>query len=158
TFLRREARDDADERMAVERLQGELPEQVSAANGFAGKILRRIVRRNEFVTRRAPLGIINAVEDAVKMSTARAQNAFQPKAIFRRLDLLRVATADGSDRVREDDPTLEEVHLAVELHAVHGEELPRQIEQRQHIRLKESLIALVVDREDDTRLAEGRIG
>ena len=63
---------------------------------------------------RIPLGFVDAVEDARQRVAAILQHALQPAAQGTRLDLLRVARADGDDRIGKDHARFQEVELAVE--------------------------------------------
>src|ERR1051325_6078287 len=157
-FLRGKARDNADHRQIDgNAFHAELAQQVIFAFFFALKIFRRVLPRKMLVALRAPLVVVHAVQNPAQRACTRLQYAFQAKAIFAGLNLLRIFTADGSDVVRKNQRALQKVGLAPELHLVDGEEVPRKHEQRQRVRRKQSLITDVVDGEHGARAAEDRI-
>src|SRR5271155_5200831 len=92
-------------------------EQITAALGLAGKILRREVSGDVVVGGGIPQGVIQAVRDAVQIGGAVAKDRVESAAELRRLDLLGVLAADGGDGVGVDDTALEKVEFVVELQA-----------------------------------------
>ena len=81
----------------------------------------------------------------------------KPAAEFRSLNLLRVAPAHRGQKVREDQPALQEVDLAVEFQRVHGEQRVGQPDAFHRRLRKQSLIAQVVNREDHRQRPHHRI-
>ena len=57
---------------------------------------------------RIPLAVVDAVDDAEQVVAAVLQDAFQPAAQRRLLNLLRVARADRGERVGKRQPALQE--------------------------------------------------
>ena len=93
----------------------------------------------------------------VRVPARALQHALQTKAVFGGLDLLRVLPADGGEIVGIADRALQEIHLAVELQLTHGEQVPRQHQQRQDLGRKQTLVSQIVNGEDARRLRESRV-
>src|ERR1035441_10027690 len=89
---------------------------------FAAKILWRIFRDSKFVGLRAPLVVIDAVQDAGHGRGTTTQNAFQSKSIFGGLNLLAVFLADRGDEIGVHERALQEIHLTKEFHLRHSEQ------------------------------------
>ena len=69
-------------------------------------VLRRSSWRRARVGRRVPDVGVDAVDDAVQIGRARADQAVEAHAEFRRADLLRIGRADRGDRVGACSPAL----------------------------------------------------
>ena len=127
SLLRGEARDDSDDReFRIGVLDAESGKQILLVFGLAGEILRRILRDRELVGLRAPLVVVDAVENAGHGGGAVAQHAFETESVFGGLDLLAVFLADRGDVVRIRQRAFQEIHLAEEFHLRHSEEIPRE--------------------------------
>ena len=74
-------------------LQGRL------ADSLAGKVFGAVVRGYVGVCFRAPLVVIDAVDDAVEDFSPCPQYALKPRSEFRGLDLLAVFLAYGIDNI-----------------------------------------------------------
>src|SRR6202167_2563639 len=95
-----------------------------------------------------PRNIIDGIENAGNGARPCSQNALQSKTVLGGLDLLAISPAHRRDEVRHFDGALQKIHLAVEFHLGHGEQIPRQHEQWQDLRLKKSLVSEIVNGED----------
>ena len=111
-----------------------------------------------FVALRAPFVVVHAIQDPAHRAGARAQHAFQAKAVFAGLDLLRVPAAYSGDVIGKGQRAFQEVGLAPELHLVDGKKVPGKHQQWQRVRRKQALIADVMDGEHRARTAEDWIG
>ena len=147
-LLRRKARDDADDRQLRVVRQAEFFQQIALARRLAAEVVGRIVRGDERIGLRIPLAVVDAIQNARDGAAARAQHAFQTKAVLRRLDLLAYLRLTVVMKSAIGDCALQEIHLAVEFQLRHGEQVPGQHQQRQDLRRKHSLVADVVDGED----------
>src|SRR5271166_6535995 len=153
-LLRNEAGDDANHWQPRVFCDAERLQQVTFAFGFAGKVFDRVRSSNVLVVFGTPLAVVHAVQDPGDGAGAGAQSAFQAKAILRRLDLQAISPADRGDEVGGGDRALQEIHLAVEFHLRHGEQVPGQHEQRQYLGRKQSLITQVMNGEDGRDVGE----
>ncbi len=157
-FLRGEAGDDSDDRkFGIGVGDAEGSEKILLVFGFSGKILRRVFRGGELVGLRAPFVVVDAVENARHRRGAVAEDAFEAESVFGGLNFLAVFLADCGDVVGVSQRAFQEIHLAEELHLRHGEEIPREHEQRQSVRREQALVAHVVDGEDRAHFVESRV-
>ena len=98
------------------------------------------------IVRRIPDRRIDAVDDPRERVATRCEQALEPAAARRRLDLLRVGRAHGAHRIGEHDARLQQVELAVKLHLPPGEVAPVDAGQ-QHVPVPERpLVGHVVNR------------
>ena len=67
-----------------------------------------------------PFGVVNAVHDAAEVRGARSQQGVQAEAELGRLDLSRIAVADGVNCVRKNNPALQQVDITVKPMAPSG--------------------------------------
>ena len=122
-------------------LQRGLAERLALADG-----VRAVLGRDMGVGGRAPIALVDPVEDARKHLPPILEDAFQSAAQGARLDLLGVARAHRVDRIREDHARLQQVQLPVKLHLMPVEVLPVEARQ-QHIPVPElALECDVMDR------------
>src|ERR1039457_5206608 len=75
------------------------------------------MRWNQRVRFRAPLAVVDAVENAGEHRGAGAQRSIQTENILRRLNLAGIGGADGTERVGKLDAALDVADIAEELHA-----------------------------------------
>src|SRR5207248_2182170 len=116
------------------------------ARRFAGLYCLDIVSpRQVRVGRRIPDAVIHAVGNAEEPVANGAEHAVEPRAELRSLDLASVGLAYGVDQVGEDDATLEEAELPVELQLIAVEEPPIQPGQLHVPPPEQSLVGNVVD-------------
>jgi hypothetical protein len=111
-----EAGDDADQR-AVEVIGGEVEftEQVEFAGAFAFEIIGGVVGGDVRVHLGRPFVVVDAVENAGKLSRARAQDAVEAEAAFGGLDFAGVGGRDGGDPIGVDDAGFEKGDIAEKL-------------------------------------------
>ncbi len=120
-FLIDHPRHHPDERPRHRRLVGRqavAPEHRRLGVALAGQIAGVERRGQERIARRIPFVGVDAVQNADQVRGAGAQDAVEPEAERRRLNLLGVAPADGRDRPRVVDAALQEADAAVELEAI----------------------------------------
>ena len=111
-----EAGDDAEDRGGVgDLLATKGVQQVAAALDLPGEVLGGVVGGDVVVGGRVPLGVVDAIEDAVEVGGALAEDIVEAVAEFGSLDLLGVFAADGGEGVGVDDASLEEVEGVVVL-------------------------------------------
>lgn len=104
-----------------------------------------------------PLAVVDAVENAVQVGGAPAQDGIEAPAEFRRLNLLGIFLAHRGELIGEDDAGFEEVELIVLLHLVHGEDIPREEKLLGRGRRKRALIRSIVDGEHGGGAAQQRV-
>ena len=71
--------------------------------------------------------VIHAVDDAAELVGIIVEHAFKSLAVFGSSDFIGVGVADGGDEIRVDDAALHDVGVGVELKAVRGERVLRNI-------------------------------
>ena len=86
---------------------------------FPVKIVHRIFAGDVMIVLGTPFFIVHAVHNAVDRRVP-AQKSVQSEAVFRRLDLARVALAHRADRIAEGDTSFQKVELAEKLQLVRG--------------------------------------
>ena len=135
-------------------LAAEGVQQVAAALDLPGEVLGGVVGGDVAVGGRVPLGVVDAIEDAVEVGGALAEDIVEAVAEFGSLDLLGVFAADGGEGVGVNDASLEEVEGVVVLELVHGEDVPWEEQALGGLRREPSLVTGVVDGEDGSGVAE----
>ena len=115
------APDEAEQRLVGLLRQAQLALQRRFVDGLAldevlDVVLRVAVACEAAVVRGVPLAVVDAVGDAAQLPRLLLQNHVQAPAALGRLDLPRVALADGDDARRRDDARLQDVHVL----AAHG--------------------------------------
>ena len=132
-------------------------QQVALALLFSGQIVGGVVSGNVFVSLGIPFVVINAIQDSSDGLGALLQNSFEAKAKLGRLDFLAVFATHGGHHVRVRQRALQKIDIAEIFHLRNGEQVPRQHQQRQNLRRKQTLVSHVVNREDQTCVEEGWI-
>src|SRR5262249_35746783 len=92
--------------------------QIRLALSLAADISRRVARYNPRVALRIPNLIVDAIQDTAQAVGAGAQDAVEAHTEIGRLDLARIAGADGGDAIGQHHAGLEHAHLAPILEAL----------------------------------------
>ena len=157
-FLPGEARHDADDRHLTCVRQVRAREQRLLVQLLAAQIFARVAMREESVAVRAPLVLVDAVEDPEEHVRALAQVGIEPDAVLRPLHLARVAGAHRGDGIRVEQPREEEVDPTLaQLILVEVMRRRREPDVREHARVERALVPDVVDGEHGARLREQAI-
>src|SRR5262249_16326308 len=134
--------------------QAEEALNVGLANGFAiNDGLRREVLRDVWIGGRVPRRVVDAVDDPAQAVAALVEHAFHSATKRWRADLVCVGRTDRVHPVREDDPALEQVELAVELELVWVVEPEVESGQVEQLVWERTLEGDVVDREQGAHAA-----
>ena len=97
------------ERTARVNLEAELLLQHRLASGLAGEVVHGVVAGNARVNPGVVLLRVDAVQDAMELPGAIAEDVIEPLAIERGLELLGVSRAHRGDGVRVEERPLHEV-------------------------------------------------
>src|SRR5207249_8145523 len=125
-FLIDHSRHHADQRppqALVSRGHPALAEHGALRRSFSRQIVHAEWLWKKTVPFRIPLPCVDAVQDADDVRGPAAENAIETEAELRRLDLLRVAAADGGDRIGMDDGALHETDAAPVLETIDREQI-----------------------------------
>src|SRR4030066_161299 len=148
TLLGGEAPDDPDDGLGHGASPPELGQEVVAAYLLPRQILSGVPGGDQGVRLRVPVVVVHAVQVSAQAGPPLVQYAFEPVAVFGRLDLPAVRVAYRGEDVGKHQPCLQHIELAVELDPLGGEQLPAEPREREVVVPEQPLVPEVVDGED----------
>ena len=125
-FLVREPADGGGQERVLVDVESQLALERRLVGALPGQVLGRVPLRERRIDVGTPARVVHPVHDPDQVLVAVAEQPFQAGARLGTLhDLARVRRAHGGELVREDQPRLHEIELAVELERVGMEQVTR---------------------------------
>ena len=119
------------------------------ADLLASQIPGGIFGGNEFVFFGIPKRVVDAIYNSDEAIGAGADDAIETVSEFRRLDFLRVFTADGGQVIGINEAGFQEIDVAIELDARRSERRSGNIRAIEHFPAELAVISHVVNGEYD---------